>query len=155
MDVDGSGNLWFDFSGYDASGNFGFGLGEVKNPTKRPAFKIIEPIGTYQFFGGIYASANGTVLNVIDQTARTVSQYKLPVVANSKPFATFGPTPTTVFSVGDPISGGFNQTETKMAIGDSGGWVDVGLPSSNAWTTPANLNFYSGIDGAAYTPSDK
>lgn len=155
MDVDASGNLWFDFSGYNSTGTYGFGLGEIKNPTTRPAFKIVEPIGTYQFFGGVYASGKGTVLNVIDQTARTVSQYKLPVATGGKPFAVLGPTPTTVFSVGDPISGGFNQTESKMAIGDSGAWIDVGAPSSNVWTTPANLNFYSGIDGAAYTPSDK
>jgi hypothetical protein len=42
-----------------------------------------------------------------------------------------------------------------MAIGDTGGWFDIGKVSSNAWSDVANPNFYSGIDGAAYTPSDK
>lgn len=155
MDVDANGNLWFDFSGYNATGTYGFGLGEIKSPTKRPALKIIEPIGTYQFFGGIYASNGGTVLNVIDQVARTVSQYRQPLAAGGKPFAVAGPTPTTVFGVGNPVSGGFDQSDAKMAIGDSGGWTDLGSLASNAWKTPANLNFYSGVEGAAYTPSDK
>lgn len=155
MDVDGNGNLWFTFAGYDGSGNYGFGLGEVKSPTTNPALKIVEPIGSYQFFGGVYVSAQGTVLNVIDQDARTVSQYRLPLAKNGKPFATLGPTVTTVFGVGDPVSGGYNKTESNMAIGDSGAWIDVGTVASNAWTAKANLNFYSGIDGAAYTPSDK
>lgn len=46
MDVDGSGNLWFTFTGYNHS-TFGFGLGEVSNPTAKPTFTIVEPVGTY------------------------------------------------------------------------------------------------------------
>lgn len=154
MDVDSNGNLWFTLAGYDPSGNFGFGLGEIKTPTTNPVLKTIEPIGTYQFFGGVYVSGKGTTLNVIDQTARTISQYKLPLAQGGKPSHVLGPTPTAVFGVGDPISGAFNQIDSKMAIGDAGAWIDVGT-TANTWTTDSNLNFYSGIEGAAYTPSDK
>ncbi len=155
MDIDGSGSLWFTFSGYNSNQTYGFGLGEVTSPTTSPAFKIVEPIGTYGFFGGVYVSNGGTTLNVIDQNTRTISQYNLPLSPSGAPFHVLGPTRTTVFGVGDPVSGGFNQREAKMAIGDSGGWLDVGKVAPNKWSTKSNLNFYSGLGGAAYTPSDK
>jgi hypothetical protein len=154
MDVDASGNLWFTFSGYDSSSTFGFGLGEVTNPTTNPTFTIVEPLGTYGFFGGVYVS-NGKTLNVIDQQVRTVSRYRLPLKPGGAPFKVLGPTPTNVFGIGDPVSGSFNKLDTKMAIGDSGGWLDLGTVASNAWSSKANPNFYSGLGGAAYTPSDK
>ncbi|MEO6990905.1 MAG: hypothetical protein ABI346_02570 [Candidatus Baltobacteraceae bacterium] len=155
MDVDGSGTLWFTFSGYDSNQNYGFGLGKVTSPTTNPTFTIVEPLGTYGFFGGVYVSNAGKTLNVIDQKPRTISQYRLPLAPGGAPFNVLGPTPTTVFGVGDPVSGGFNQAETEMAIGDTGGWLDIGTVASNTWSSRSNLNFYSGIDGAAYTPSDK
>ncbi len=154
-DVDGSGNLWFTFSGYNSSQVYGFGLGEVTNPTTNPKFTIVEPIGTYQFFGGVYVSNGGKTLNVIDQDARTISQYSLPVSPSGAPLDVLGPTPKNALGLGDPVSGGFNQSETKMAIGDAYGWIDFGKIASNGWHATANPNFYSGIDGAAYTPSDK
>jgi hypothetical protein len=154
MDADSSGNLWFTFSGYDQT-TYGFGLGEIASPTKSPKLTIVEPIGTYGFFGGVYASNGGKTLNVIDQKARTISQYHLPLAASGAPYNVLGPTLQNAFGVGDPVSGGFNAAETKMAIGDAGGWFDVGKLSSNAWSAIASPNFYSGIEGAAYTPSDK
>ncbi len=155
MDVDGSGNLWFTFSGYTATNTYGFGLGEILHPTKKPKLTIVEPIGTYGFFGGVYTSNAGNTLNVIDQKARTVSQYHLPLSPSGTPFSVLGPTFLNAFGIGDPVSGGFNETETKMAIGDTGGWLDIGSVSGNAWSAVANPNFYSGIEGAAYSPSDK
>ena len=154
MDVDASGNLWFTFTGYNQS-TFGFGLGEVSNPTTKATFTIVEPVGTYQFFGGVYVSNAGKVLNVIDQKSRTISQYRLPLSPNGSPFNILGPTHLNAFGIGDPVSGGFNQADSKLAIGDTGGWLDVGKVSSNGWSQVANPNFYSGIEGAAYTPSDK
>ena len=155
MDVDRSGNLWFTFSGYDSGNDYGFGLGEITSPTTNPAFTIVEPIGTYGFFGGVYISHGGKTLNVIDQNVRTISQYRLPLSPNGAPFKVLGPTPTNVFGIGDPVSGTFNQADSKMAIGDSGGWFDLGNVASNKWSLTANPNFYSGLGGAAYTPSDK
>jgi hypothetical protein len=155
MDLDKSGNIWFDFAGYNSSNTYGFGLGEITNPTTDPVLKIVEPIGTYGFFGGIDISNKGTTLNVIDQKARTVSQYHLPLAVNGKPFNVLGPAQTTVFGVGTPVSGTFNQDDTKMAVGDSGGWIDLGVTATNTWVTKSNLNFYSGLEGAAFTPSDK
>jgi len=154
MDVDLSGNLWFTFSGYDRS-SYGFGLGEISSPTKSPKLTIVEPVGSYGFFGGVYASNSGKTLNVIDQKARTISQYHLPLAVGGAPFDVLGPTLQNAFGIGDPVSGGFNSAGTRMAIGDAGGWFDVGKVSSNAWSAVASPNFYSGIEGAAYTPSDK
>jgi hypothetical protein len=155
MDVDASGNLWFTFGGYGPNNVFGFGLGEITNPTTTPAFTIVEPFGTYQFFGGVYVSDHGKTLNVIDQKARTISRYRLPLAPNGKPFDVLGPTLQNAFGVGDPTSGGFSQDDTKMAIGDAAGWLDLGAISRNTWSAIASPNFYSGIEGAAYTPSDK
>lgn len=155
MDVDGSENLWFTFSGYDSNNNYGFGLGEITTPTKRPKFSIVEPIGTYGFFGGVYVSSGGQTLNVVDQKSRTISQYHLPLSPSGTPFQVLGPTRLNAFGIGDPVSGGFNSHDTKMALGDTGGWLDIGKTPSNKWSAVANPNFYSGIEGAAYTPSDK
>jgi hypothetical protein len=155
MDVDGSDNLWFTFSGYDANNNYGFGLGEVTSPTKNPKFTIVEPIGTYGFFGGVYVSGGGKTLNVIDQMSRTILQYHLPLAASGAPFNTLGPIPQNVFAVGDPVSGGFSKNEKKFVAGDTGGWVDIGKTSPNTWNAIASPNFFSGLEGAAYSPSDK
>jgi len=155
MDVDATGNLWFTFVGYNASGTYGAGLGEVTNPTKKPQFTIVEPIGTYGFFGGVYTSAGGKTLNVIDQKTRTISQYHLPLASSGTPFNVIGPTPLNAFDIGDPVSGGFNADDKKIAIGDTGGWFDIGKVAANTWSAVANANFYSGLEGAAYTPSDK
>jgi hypothetical protein len=155
MDIDGSGNLWFDFSGYDQNQNFGFGLGEIAHPTKKPVFTIVEPIGAYGFFGGVYASDAGQTLNVLDQQSRTTLQYHLPLPPSGAPFNVLGPTPQNAFGIGNPVSGGFSNGDKKIALGDTGGWLDIGKVKPNAWSAVASPNFYSGIEGAAYTPSDK
>jgi hypothetical protein len=154
MDIDADNNIWFTFSGY-AGTTYGFGLGEVTNPTTNPTVSIVEPIGTYQFFGGVNVSDAGKTLNVLDQSARTVSQYHLPLSPSGTPFHVLGPIPQNAFQVGDPTSGGFNKGETKLAYGDTGGWLDIGDVRANKWAAVASPNFYSGIEGAAYTPSDK
>jgi hypothetical protein len=154
-DVDGSGNLWFTFSGYNSSNTYGFGLGEITNPTTNPKFTIVEPIGTYTFFGGVFVSNHGKTLNVIDQDARTISQYNLPLSPSGTPFKVLGPTYINAFGLGDPVSGGFNKTEKEIAIGDASGWLDLGNAATNSWHGVGSPNFYSGLNGAAYTPSDK
>jgi hypothetical protein len=154
MDVDASGNLWFTFSGY-AGSVYGFGLGEVTNPTTKPRLAVVEPVGTYGFFGGVYASGGGKTLNVIDQKALTIAQYHLPLSPSGKPFNVLGPTRQNAFGIGDRFWGGYKKHDSRIAIGDTGGWLDIGRVPANAWSDVANPNFYSGIDGAAYTPSDK
>jgi hypothetical protein len=155
MDIDAFNNIWFTFSGY-AGTTYGFGLGEVSKPTsKKPVVSIVEPIGTYQFFGGVNVSGAGHTLNVLDQAARTISQYNLPLSPSGAPFHTLGPIPQNAFGVGDAVAGGFNKGETKLAYGDTGGWIDIGNVAENKWAAVASPNFYSGLEGAAYTPSDK
>lgn len=56
--------------------------------------------------------------------------------------------------LGDPIAGGFNKAETKLALGDDDGWVDKGTLSTNKWKTATSIDFVT-PEGAAYTPSDK
>jgi hypothetical protein len=154
MDIDASDNIWFTFAGYNGT-VYGAGLGEVTSPTKNPVVTIVEPAGTYGFFGGVNVSDAGKTLNVIDQEARTISQYHLPLSTGATPFNTLGPIPQNAFGVGNPVSGGFNKNESKIAIGDSGGWLDVGTIAKNKWSLVSSPNFYSGLEGAAYTPSDK
>jgi hypothetical protein len=157
MDLDASGNIWFDYYGYNAASNqYGYGLGEIVHPTSKSwAFVPIEPPGTYGFAGGVYVSHSGKTLNVTDQTARTIAQYHLPVTPNAKPFKVLGPTFVNSMGLGDPVSGGFNQAETNLALGDAYAWIDIGQVGKNAWRGVTNTNFYGGLDGAAYTPSDK
>jgi hypothetical protein len=151
MDLDSSGNIWFDY--YGCSTSCGYGLAEIQNPTS-PSWSLvpIEPPGTYQFAGGVYVSNSGTVLNVIDQYARLVYQYSLPLSPSGSPFNTLGP---TAFGFGDPVSGGFNATDSKMVIGDSSDWLDIGKLATNSWSVQKAVLFVSNLQGAAYTPSDK
>jgi hypothetical protein len=157
MDVDASGNIWFDYYGYNAANNqYGYGLGEIAHPTSKSwSFLPIEPAGTYGFAGGVYVSHAGKTLNVTDQSARTISQYRLPVAPSAKPFRVLGPTFVNSLGLGDPVSGGFDQTERNLALGDAYAWIDIGHVGKNTWHAATSTNFYGGLDGAAYTPSDK
>jgi hypothetical protein len=50
MDVDSSGNLWFDYYGYDSTTDtYGYGLAEITTPTTDPTFNSIFPAGKYEF----------------------------------------------------------------------------------------------------------
>jgi hypothetical protein len=154
MDTDGSGNIWFDFYGINGEES-GYGLAEVTKPTTSPSVNVILPPGTYLYAGGVYVSGHGTVLNVTDQDTRETYQYHLPVTPSSTPFNTLGPTATNLESLGEPVSGGFNITESALTFGDVYGWLDAGIIRANKWTVAPNANCYAGCDGAAYTPSDK
>jgi hypothetical protein len=83
-----------------------------------------------------------------------IYQYRLPVTASSKPVRTLGPTKANYLGVGDPISGGFNKSNTKLALMDGLGWLNVGKVGPNTWKIVLSQNFQS-PSGAAFTPSDK
>ncbi len=86
LGLDSSGNIWFDFGHCLASGGTcKYGLGEIQNPTT-PTYVEILRGGSIGFLGGVYTSSSGSVLNVTDQTAGTVSQYTLPVAMGAMPF---------------------------------------------------------------------
>ena len=94
------------------------------------------------------------MLNVIDEILRVVYQFHMPVTASSKPFRTLGPTETKG-SIGQPISGGFNKSDSAMIVSDGGCWFDVGSVAGkkNKWSMLSNKSFCPG--SAGYTPSDK
>ena len=151
MDTDSSGNIWFDFA--DEPNPYGHGgLGEVTNPTSARSVKIVLPAGTYGFPGGVYVSGHGTVLNVTDQNQRETYQYHLPVTPSSTAFNVLG------LTVGLPVSGGFNKTESAFVLGNyASGLINIGKLPVNRWSTKGcGLKGYeSPCTGAAFTPSDK
>lgn len=157
MDEDGSGNLWMTFYGcltyYPYS--CGNGLGEISNPTSASwTFTTVENPGTYSCSGGVYVGNHGSTLNVTDPCTRDTYQYALPLSIGGGPSNTLGPTPTNLFGAGDPVSGGFSANDSKIILGDSSGWLDRGVVSSNAWKAKASINVQN-PQGAAFTPSDK
>lgn len=152
MDVDSSGNIWFDYYGY-YDGEYGYGLGEITNPTSSPAFVSILKPGSLEFAGGVWVNGAGTKLTVTDQETRDVYVYALPYVASETP-TVLGPTPENFFSEGDPVSGGYNSSDSSNVQADAYGWLDLGTVSSNKWTTAQSINIVA-PEGASYTPSDK
>ena len=151
-DVDDNNNIYFTYYGFSGS-VYGYGLAEITNAFS-PSWQMVSllPPGALGFAGGVYVSNHGTVLNVTDQEARTTTQYALPWTGSSTD--TLGPTSLNAFNCGDPVTGGFNSTSTKAVYADACAWLDLGTISTNKWKAKAGVNF-SGIDGAAYSPSDR
>lgn len=156
-DVDSSNNVYFT---YEACTYFyesycfevATGLAEY---TSGGSVVGLLPAGSIGFWGGVYVSGGGTVLNVIDQDSRENSQYSLPFTPSSAPFNILGPTATNLFGLGDPIQGTFNSTSSKMAVGDAYGWIDSGVVSTNTWKGVGNINCTDGCFGTTYQPSDR
>lgn len=148
MDTDNAGNIWFDFATQPMGYGPGAGLGEVTNPTTSPSVKIVLPPGTYKDPGGVYVSNHGKALNVTDTSTGKTYQYHLPVTESANPFNVLGPA-----GIG-PVSGGFNEAETALALVDSRG-IDIGKLPENTWRTRQEKNCCLPFGGAAYTPSDK
>jgi hypothetical protein len=148
MDLDSSGNIWFDYYGCNSGSVCGYGIGEITTPTtSTPTFVSIKSPGFLQCAGGVYTSAKSTTVNVIDSCSRTMYQF----ATTGSQTGTLGP----IGRLGDPISGGFNAADTKIAVGDDKGWLDVGKVKTSKWSTARNAYFGDGLMGAAYTPSDK
>jgi hypothetical protein len=152
IDVDGAGNLYV--SGYAKSGTL---LDEISDPTSSsPTITTLISDPNSEMPPAVYVSDQGKVLNLIDPTTRTVSQYALPWLSSESPFNVLGPTKTGYFGKGEPYDGAFNLGDKMMAIGDLAGWVDVGRIKNNRWSMALNINFfYYGILDAVYVPSDK
>jgi hypothetical protein len=148
MDLDSSGDIWFDYYGCTSGSNCGYGIGEITAPTtSKAAFVSVESPGFLQCGGGVYASAKSTTINVIDSCSRLVYQFTTTGSQTGK----LGP----IGRLGDPISGGFSADDSKIAVGDDKGWLDVGNLKSNKWTVVQNVYFRDGLMGAAYAISDK
>lgn len=155
VDVDENGTLYV--TGYTSSkctSSCQTMIDEIKAPTSRLPV-IMEIIGpTTDQLDGVYVSNGGSVLNVVDETARTIDQYALPWVANETPFNVLGPTLERM-GHGAPTSGGFDRSEKHLVLGDADGWIDVGNVAVNHWSAVSNTNLSQGNYGAAYVPSDK
>jgi hypothetical protein len=154
MDLDTSGNIWFDYAGVTSLGQVGYGLAEITSPTKNPTFVSILPIGSIIDGGGVNVSDHGKVLNVTDLGERLTKQYKLPLAPSGSPFNILGPTRVNRWGFGEPVTGGFNKSETKLVFADLYNWLDVGTVSTNKWSTKQNTSIIQ-PEGAAYTPSDR
>jgi hypothetical protein len=152
LDTDKAGNVYVDGNTsitYPGSPE----LDEISNPTTSPTISDLIPPGTITYGGGVYVSTHGGVqtLNVTDQVARTTSQYPLPFGPLSR---VLGPTLTNFEGNGNPISGGFNKTDTDQVIADGYSWLDVGKVNTNVYSVLTNFNILN-PEGAAYSPSDK
>ncbi len=157
MDADANNNLYFTYDGCESSYPYtcGFGLDEMSNansPSPGTPVSLLSP-GSIGFWGGIYVSNSGATLNVVDQDARTNTQYALPWTGS--PVTVLGPTATNLFGFGDPIAGGFNSGGTAMALGDAYGWLDKITVSGDVNKAIASLNCTDGCFGTAYSPSDR
>ena len=148
MDLDSSGNVWFDYYGCETGSNCGYGIAEITSPTTtKPTFVSIESPGFLECAGGVYASAKSTTINVIDSCSRIVYQFAKSGSQTGK----LGP----IGRLGDPISGGFSAADNKIAVGDDKGWLDVGNIKTSKWTAVQSAYFRDGLMGAAYATSDK
>jgi hypothetical protein len=148
-DMDPAGNVYFTYYGYDTS-CYGGGLAEESGGSTT----VLESPCLLEFPGGVYIGGGSAY--VIDQDARMIYQYTLPISAGASPTATYGPTATGIAGLGDPDSGGLNASGTKMIIGDAYGWDDVGKLASNHWGTSFNINMAdTGVEAAAFLPSNK
>lgn len=155
VDVDASGYLYVAGNGCIES-NCGYLVDEISNPATSPSVTNLIPPSTYSSgFGPLYVSNGGTVLNLVNSGARTMSQFALPWMPSESPFKVLGPTLSNYFNEGYPEGGGFNHNSTLVAIGDAYGWLDVGKVSKNRWSLVTNANLFEGVFDAAYVPSDK
>ena len=158
MDVDRSGNIWFTYSGGSGTED-GDGLAEVTNPTTNPRLAIVYSPGQYSNATGVFRSDGGKTLNVVDAGTLQIHQYALPVTSTAKPFNTLGPTPAGLsqggYTYASPMTGGFNKAGTELAIGDAGGWLDLGKVASNNWKAILKSKFLFQDFAASYTPSDR
>ena len=154
IDVDTKGNLYVEGFGCIGS-DCGALLDEIGNATsKSPAITNLIPPSSGAT-DGLYISNDGKVLNLIDGSTRTIAQYALPWISGEAAFNTLGPTENNYFNDGYPINGGFGLKDKLMALGDAGGWIDIGKVSKNRWSMGGNVNLYPGLVDAAYVPSDK
>jgi hypothetical protein len=159
MDLDKSGNIWFDYYGCRSLGSCGYALGELTNATS-PSFGLNTVFAPGSFDScpaGIYVSNQhgAETLSVTDRCSREIYQYHMPVTSKSRPFKILGPTPSDLGGHGEPLSGGFNKTDTSVVQADAYGWLDTGEVSRNKWTTTASIDTIPSLAGAAYTPSDR
>jgi hypothetical protein len=157
LTVDASDNVYYTYVGCESANPSmcGYGLAEYANATSASgAQTVLLPPGSIGTFGGVTISDHGKIINVIDQTARTITQYALPWTG--VPLRTLGPTLTPVFGVGDPVTGGFNRNDSTMVIGDAYGWLDEITVKTNTAKIRTTENCSgAGCQGATFTPSGK
>ncbi|HLY02863.1 MAG TPA: hypothetical protein VKR56_10275 [Candidatus Cybelea sp.] len=150
MDVDASGNLWFDYYG-EVNDEYGYGVAEIQNPTSStPTFVSALNPGTMECAGGVYVSTkSGTqTVNALDCSSRKIYQFTTEGVETG----TLGP----VDLFGEPYGLGFNSTDTSAVNADCElDWNNVGNLAKNTWSPKKSAYEVSCLYGSAYTPSDK
>lgn len=161
MDVDGNGNLLFDYANFScSSGMTHYGVGEIINPASNSwSFVDLIPAtcsGSLTSAAGLYVSHSGSVsnLNITDPQSRRIYSYVLPITSSSN-YTTLGPTPQNRLHGGAPLSGGFGANDQYVVQGDAAGWLDLGTVATNKWKVLSNFNLGGVQAGAALTPSDR
>jgi hypothetical protein len=142
VDVDNRGNLYLSGLGCVRSA-CGILVDEIADPTSpSPTIShlILVTTGVIDAYP-LYISNGGKVMNLTYSTTRKIAQYALPWKASESPFRTLGPTRTNYYGYGYPLEGGFNRGDSRFAIGDVYGWIDVGDVKSNHWSITGNLQF--------------
>jgi hypothetical protein len=158
-DVDNNGNIYSYFYGCNTSETVcGTGVLEVANATgASPTVTVpIAPgslAGTY-YWGGVYVSKKGKVLNVTDPYDQSTYQYALPLPASgATPFHTIGPDSGCSYS--QPFFGGFSKGDKDFAEGDIDcDTLDLTVVKSNKTKYVTDSSFIEPSD-AAYVKADK
>ncbi len=158
LDVDAAGNVYVDYYGCQPGVlNCGNGLDGIASPqAQNPVVTVlIDPTSDIIGYpGGVYTTSGGTELNVLDQASRKI----LYGAANPASFVQtglWGPTPQSVQQSCDPVSMGWNKTETLVYVADSEcRALDIGTIPHNKFSAHPSIDFALPI-GAGTTPSDK
>jgi hypothetical protein len=152
-DADTRGDVYFTYEGENTSC---FGGGLALYNSSNGAITSLQSPCLLLFPGGVWVG-NGNAY-VIDQEARMIYVYTLPITSSSTPSRVLGPTKVNITGIGDPDSGGVASGDGKMVIGDAYGWDDAGkiAGNKNKWKVLLNFDFVgTGVEGASYAPSDK
>jgi hypothetical protein len=164
MDVDSSGNVWFDGYFYDASlAQYGPGIAEITNPTTSPAVTIKQLFGGStgpECPAGIYVSEGARpFVNIVDPCLDQV--FRFPLVGGSlgNPRVMTG-LPVNVRGYSYPLTAAFGAGAHKIVVANADyGFDDIGAVAKDTWTAFGNYNFstyyYACCPGAALTPSDR
>jgi len=148
IDTDDAGNLYVDMLNQAAFAGETDRIGSPREPHPSITNLGIDP----DVPGGVYVSNGGTVLNVLDQQARTIGRYRLPGITS---LGVLGSLPQNYEKSAQPIGFGFSKGDRSVAVADAGcRALDLGAVQANTFVQLLNASFVDPV-GAAFVTSDK